>query len=94
MILALISKINVVKVKDKNNSNSNIESKLINPKQKEQREIMNLTDELLHKEASASLIYLMNNGIDVFNSKLNDECVYYFGGEYLSQDNFIRKLKN
>lgn len=90
---ATISRL-IAKVDNINESeDNNIEKKLLKPKKKEQKEIEELTDVLLNKEASESLIYLMSNSIDDFWSKLNDEYVYYFDGKYLSQDKFIKKLK-
>lgn len=57
-------------------------------------EIEAITKALILKEAEIHMKEYLNKDWETLKSKLNDNCDYYFGGEYISQEKFMNRLKS
>lgn len=88
LIKKLMSKVKAIK-----SEWNNIQAKLINPKLKEQGEIKDLTADILNKEAGVQLKNFLNEqNPKLITDKLNDNCIYYFDGKFLSEEEFMKDV--
>jgi hypothetical protein len=55
-------------------------------------EIEAITKALVLKEAEIHMKEYLNNSWEILEIKLNENCDYYFGGEYISQKEFMKRL--
>jgi predicted nucleic acid-binding Zn finger protein len=56
-------------------------------------EIEAITKALVLKEAEIHMKEYLNNSWETLEIKLNENCDYYFGGEYVSQKEFMKMLQ-